>query len=318
MRARRSTVDDSDRRLFLDALGEVVERYSLALLRILPDDQSLPPGGRTPAGEPVAPACASVNGLYTQRFNRRHEPCRPRLPGPLQRGAGGARVSPARARPLRGAEPRSRRDRPASRGLPLVQPARDSGPRPGASLAAAGRRSSRRSARAARYLRVRARRRSAPASPVGVRSGGRSSARMPSPSASVQHVEDRTAEREMPRPQALRLAREPGRAASRLRVVADRARRNQRIREASRIAATPSPRSPGTSACTTRRSAGSARRSPDASSRRASVRAAKSGIWSAQMPRFKTSTPPSDDRWLEHLDRAGGGVELDLDADRQR
>lgn len=44
----------------------------LALSRLLPDGQTLPPGGGDTGGQPQSGHAASEWGVYTQRFNRCH------------------------------------------------------------------------------------------------------------------------------------------------------------------------------------------------------------------------------------------------------
>src|SRR5450759_1574712 len=63
--------DDADRNLFLDALGEVVTRFRWLCHAYCLMDQHYHLLIETPRGN-LSPGMRQLNGVYTQRFNRRH------------------------------------------------------------------------------------------------------------------------------------------------------------------------------------------------------------------------------------------------------
>src|ERR1035437_7306690 len=70
--AREAIVrDDADRDLFLDALGEVVTRLRWLCHAYCLMDQHYHLLIETPRGN-LSPGMRQLNGVYTQRFNRRH------------------------------------------------------------------------------------------------------------------------------------------------------------------------------------------------------------------------------------------------------
>ena len=126
-------VDDIDRDGFLAVLSGVVARLGLALSRLLPDGQSLPPGGDDTGGQPVTRHAPAQRRLYATL----QSPARqggPPVPGPLRGRPGRARCPSSGARPLRGPQPGAGRNGAPRRGLAVEQPSGDDRRRPGSRL----------------------------------------------------------------------------------------------------------------------------------------------------------------------------------------
>src|SRR5439155_15858780 len=135
--AREQQGNDVPRRDRLDGiLATARQGCDSALLGgvgLLPDGKPLPPRGPTPTPRPLRGHAAAQQRLRSSNEHSLQADGTP-SPQPLLLAAGGERSTPARALPIRRAEPGSRRPVPLARRLALEQLSRNCRARPGAPL----------------------------------------------------------------------------------------------------------------------------------------------------------------------------------------